>query len=1068
MNKKSALIKNLSDVYSPSKYLNSQKYPFNICKCQYSSFNYKYDNFCNYKNLGVKNFNFTAGKVYDLSNDYDKPRNTDIINNNNLKYSNEKRKNKKVEYSKSMDKVLKPPHEYQINYTYDNKSLLQINKEIIKFKNKMNKDKEYLKYIHNKILTNSNINRENQKSFNDCTSRDYTKLRKRAYSLSNRTSYKDYANINKNINFEFNDFYSEKRKIKNSIITNNLINHTLDDKKINQLNNYKENSITRSNQNDLCDSKVNNICSPKRNNSFLYMINKNLNKFDKNKINNINNKYKNKNSLNDNEIVKTKNINEYEYIKYPEKSIEDFKQNKYSNKKYLTISSKNDKIQLKEKEIKINDISNLNNNYLNNYYPENNNINSMNKNIKELLKYKIKKYDSFVDDIINEKNKENIINNNKNNIFSLTNNINLLTNYEIIKKKYDTNNNNSENNLSKYSNTNNNINKNDIYNFKNNDEKKEQELLINNINYVSTLNNINTKYTEDIKLTNIKKKYLDTITLADKDYINNNYYTIKNNNNINNKNINNNNNNINNITSFSINIKKEDDNNKDLIIKNLNEKIKEFEEQLKIANSKIKELSKIIEDIKNKNKNNLLYIDKITSFNYITIQNHFIKLNKTNFNINNNNIKNKRQKANNKNEIIIHFPDRAILGRSANSSKYINTTSENEHHSYTSFDNYKNMNIYFRKITTTVNDQKIYKNKQHSLNKNHKRYNQKLSLFKLNHKKESSKDNINISGNSSINDIKINEKIIYTLYPSKENVNILIFDPNTKKFSSKKMTNNDNFVENYQKDKDFSRNLDDKFCKGNVFLYNEGYLYIVTGKDYNLFYKYDPYKKQIISLSKLKYNHSNGNLIYYDQRIFCISGDFNKKVECYIESKNEWIDIPEMITSRSNFSTCIIKEQYLFVLFGYNKSNKQYLNSIEFIDLLYENAKWKYLYYDNCKNISLFLAGSLSINYDDKKIIIFGGYNGINKKQNTHIYLINLKKNFDDEENYDINDENLSKIDCIKQGLENNNENKCYIFDKGYNKYYDNNNIIYTFFDSEFHAHTFNINTLTHEIYDID
>ena len=57
------------------------------------------------------------------------------------------------------------------------------------------------------------------------------KNKKRAYSLSNRTYYKDFININNNINFEFNDFYSEKRKIKNTITNGNLINHTLDERK---------------------------------------------------------------------------------------------------------------------------------------------------------------------------------------------------------------------------------------------------------------------------------------------------------------------------------------------------------------------------------------------------------------------------------------------------------------------------------------------------------------------------------------------------------------------------------------------------------------------------------------------------------------------------------------------------------------------------------------------------------------------------------------------------------------------------------------------------------------------
>jgi len=367
------------------------------------------------------------------------------------------------------------------------------------------------------------------------------------------------------------------------------------------------------------------------------------------------------------------------------------------------------------------------------------------------------------------------------------------------------------------------------------------------------------------------------------------------------------------------------------------------------------------------------------------------------------------------------------------------------------------MNIYFRKITTTVNDQKIHKNKPVSLSKNPIRYNKNFILNKINIKKQSSKNNNCIGSSKFINDIKITEKLIYSLYPSKDNLNILYFEPDIKKFSIGKILNADNIEENFTNYTEKNRSMYDvRRTSGNIFLYNEGYLYIVTGKDSNMFYKYDPYKKEIIKLCKLKYNHSNGNLIYYDQRIFCLSGDFNKKVECYIESKNKWIDIPELLTERSNFSSCIINEQYLFVLFGYNNINKQYLNSIEFIDLLYEN-------------ISLFLIGALALNYDDKKIIIFGGYDGKNKKGNSSFYQINLKKNFDDEENYDIRDDKLSNIDYINHGLENNSGNKIYFLDKGYNKYYESNsNLFYTFFDSEFHAHLININTFSHEIYSIE
>ena len=466
----------------------------------------------------------------------------------------------------------------------------------------------------------------------------------------------------------------------------------------------------------------------------------------------------------------------------------------------------------------------------------------------------------------------------------------------------------------------------------------------------------------------------------------------------------------------------------------------EIENKLKKANLKIKDLLKIIEEIKNKNK--LLYIDKINSFNYTPIKNHFLNLKSQNINIK----KNDNYHQFYKYKMNTIHSQKPFFKKSKSSSEFVNTTSENEHYSYSSFDNYKNMNLYFRKVTTFIEDTKIPKSKPISLNK----FPLKINKNNILNAKITKKENYNIHLNK---DIKIKEKMIYTLYLNEDDLKIVLFDPDTKKFSIQKLKDIDNFKKNIQNN------------NGNIFLFNEGFLYVITGTGYNIFYQINPHTKEIKKLCELKYNHSNGNLIYYDQRIFCLSGDFNKKVECYIEHKNLWIEIPEMLKERSNFSTCIIKEQYLFSFFGYNYKSKEYLNSIEFIDLLCENAKWKYLYYDNTSNISLYLIRSLAINYDDKKIILFGGYDGKNNKANNLFYQINLKKNFN-EDNYDISDDNLSNIIKLGKGLEFNDKNKIYLLDLGYNKYYgENNNMIYITFDRELNAHVININTFSHEIF---
>ena len=86
-----------------------------------------------------------------------------------------------------------------------------------------------------------------------------------------------------------------------------------------------------------------------------------------------------------------------------------------------------------------------------------------------------------------------------------------------------------------------------------------------------------------------------------------------------------------------------------------------------------------------------------------------------------------------------------------------------------------------------------------------------------------------------------------------------------------------------------------------------------------------------------------------------------------------------MNIERSFFSSCIIKDRYLFVFFGYNYQNKKYLDSIEYLDMLEYNLNlinnnsqkcdsnsWRYLKYNyfnsNPKDIKINLIGALAFN----------------------------------------------------------------------------------------------------------
>jgi hypothetical protein len=232
------------------------------------------------------------------------------------------------------------------------------------------------------------------------------------------------------------------------------------------------------------------------------------------------------------------------------------------------------------------------------------------------------------------------------------------------------------------------------------------------------------------------------------------------------------NNNFKTISTFSFNIEKKEENSKDLLIQDLKQKIFELENELNEANSKLENLSKIIEELKNKNK--VLYIDKIDSFNYITIQNHIIKLNNRNLSMNIK--KNKKQNINN-DELIIHFPKRSSLGKSP--KKFVNSFTENEQFSYSSFDNYKNMNIYLRKITTFIDDKKIKKIKPNSLRKYPIKY-KKILFNKKSIKKESLKNNITINKN-----LKINEKMIFLYIVLRMNLIFYYLTLIQKNFQSK-------------------------------------------------------------------------------------------------------------------------------------------------------------------------------------------------------------------------------------------------------------------------------------------
>ena len=302
----------------------------------------------------------------------------------------------------------------------------------------------------------------------------------------------------------------------------------------------------------------------------------------------------------------------------------------------------------------------------------------------------------------------------------------------------------------------------------------------------------------------------------------------------------------------------------------------------------------------------------------------------------------------------------------------------------------------------------------------------------------------------------ISDKCIFAISSLTKFKSFLCFDYTKKSFSFKDFADFGDFQENYIKSLD---NISTETQKNkSLFLTINYNFYIITGENCDIFYVFDSLKRTINKLCSLKNNHSNGLMLNFKGDIICIGGNYNKKVELYIQSKNEWIDLPELQIERSNFSAVIFKNKYLFCLLGYNLPTKQYLNTIEYLDIEnYNNSSWKYLKYKNENLLQLNLIHTFAINYINKKIIIVGGKDEQNNLPNEYFYQLIINDNF--ENNKD------SYIEKTRRKLKDINKNKCYLFNKGHHIFSDNKNLIYMAFDNDLRVHLFHMNNMVHDLF---
>ena len=552
------------------------------------------------------------------------------------------------------------------------------------------------------------------------------------------------------------------------------------------------------------------------------------------------------------------------------------------------------------------------------------------------------------------------------------------------------------------------------------------------INSYNELNNNKNDNNENVKKKNNKKDISDIFRIYENKKIkgNKNWLDLK-------------------ISKFDIFIKENGLNNieNEKLIKIYEKKIQQLEQRLSEEIKKVNQLNKIIindkkeifnlkKELEEKNKNS----NTKSKFNY----NNII--------------------SRNNNSLIIKLPksfQQFKVGKEESQiddNSFDRALSNNQNNNFKLYyNNYINKYAVYRKKISS----RIYMKINRALSQPN------MNKSKLNEKFYEKLDNIK---RPLVRQKLLNNKIIYIIYPLSNSQKLLSFDMNTRKYSFKNInkSKNDNFSRNYSE----SFNPEDSQFNS-IFLFYNNMLYIITGKNSDIFYQYDPIKNEFKQLCKLKNNHANGVLLVYENKIFCLSGKYNKKVEIYLKEKNEWIEFNEMNIERSCFSACIIQNKFIFSLFGYSTPSNKYLDTIEFCDISdYNNysymnkCTWKYLLYKNENKLNLNICGFVSMNYKNEKIIIFGGINGIQRKSVDKFYQIILGQNFEFEDN-----ESYNYVEEIKKQTNDIYKNNCYYFSNGIGIFkneipQEKNEIMYGLFDSNYNAHIMKIkDKLIHDVY---
>ena len=851
-----------------------------------------------------------------------------------------------------------------------------------------------------------------------------------------------------------------------------------------------------------------NSCSTNysiNNSKFYYTpkLNKNNNNLDNNNNINYNNRqhsqnnknfYDNLNNNNNTTIPRYKRIS-YNFNTNSNNNCNDC--SSFNNEEIIKRPKKNYSHSKNFSSYDIINYSNINNNMKNNCN-DNNNNNNKNKYLSNtnLISQIKEKTNNLINKIQNQTTRTLIKNasnfSKKTNYTSNNNstlNIHKRNNFPFFNKNNNTNNNfnsipiNKNNRNKNYLNSLKDKINNNIYNYNPEDYNNNSNNFItysedynNNNKNNNNNNNYDNKIQESSSFENSNKKNPYNYNYSNNNEEENPSFKIENNPNLNNNNFYSSSNSYSfpsKIDSFSIFIKnspKIEDNSKDIVIQELKRKIKDLKNKLKNYTNPSSLASSQNDFNNNNNNNNFFNNNNNENEKIINAQQNEIEQLKNEL---------EQMKQNNielQNQIILYQKELQTVHNTMSNNSINNNVNNKLKNNF----NDEELIIYPSCKLSILSSYKIINEKQekyYSFNNSNNNIN--ITKKRISNSTSHKKFSIKITNNNDINlipmfnknkkNINLSNELIYKIFTEAKNKNLLCYDLINKFFTLIDFNDFGDFNKNFLLS---SNNENNNNENGSLYLTTNNNFYILTGKNFDKFYKFNPNKKSMDKLCSLNNNHCFGSLISYNNynNIICLSGRFNKKVEIYNISKNIWKELPEMTIERSEFSSCVVNNKLLFACFGLNHPTNVYLDSIEYFDLDYydnNNNIWRILKYKNDMNLDLKIKGNLAINYNNEKIIFLGGVNENKNIENFYQLIFN-----EDEFNYNNNNNENNKcyIEVIDRKFKDINKNKFYLF-SNYNcfDYIDNKNYLYNCaFDTKNRLHLIQVSNMLHDIYEIE